>query len=130
MPHDIRQWPATVYPGELQAECPEAEADIDVLIRALRAEGPSPEGYNVKNLGKSKGGLWQANLRVEKRQVRILYAPFGNTIVLFRIHKKGSPQEQQRAYKLAMDRKQKYETFVKEAEAKKRKTGNGSSKPH
>jgi hypothetical protein len=54
-------------------------------------------------------GLWQINLRAQKRQVRILYAPYDQIIVLFRIHKKGSPQEQSRAYQLAMKRKRDYD---------------------
>jgi Phage derived protein Gp49-like (DUF891) len=115
MPHDVRQWPATVYPGEMQKECPEAEANIDVLVRELARRGPSPGGYDVKTLGKEKGGLWQIKLKVQKRQIRILYAPYRETIVLFRIHKKGSPQEQQRAYSLAMKRKREYETSKKSA---------------
>jgi hypothetical protein len=109
MPHDVRQWPDSVYPGEVRDECPEAETVIDTLILNLRCEGLSPEGYRAKNLGKRMGGLWQINLKVEKRQVRVLYAPYGNTIVLFRIHKKGSRQEQQRAYGLAQQRKRDYE---------------------
>jgi hypothetical protein len=109
MPYDILQWPATVYPGEVQAECPEAAEVIDVLIGQMRARGPSPDGYSVKNLGKRKGGLWQINLKVEKRQARILYAPYQGKIVLFRIHKKGSGAEQDRAYDLAMKRKSEYD---------------------
>jgi hypothetical protein len=109
MPYDVRQWPTTVYPGEMKKECPEADARIDVLIRELARRGPSPAGYEVKTLGKGKGGLWQINLKVQKRQIRILYAPYRETIVLFRIHKKGSPQEQQRAYSLAEKRKSEYE---------------------
>jgi hypothetical protein len=130
MPHDVRQWPGTVYPGEVDQECSEAKEDVDVLIRELRAQGPSPAGYEVKNLGKPKNGLWQLNLKVNKRQIRFLYAPYGNTIVLFRIHKKGSPQEQQRAYKLAMTRKDQYEAKQKEEETRKRKTerSNGGSR--
>jgi hypothetical protein len=89
------------YPGEVDSECPEAGAIIDALIRNLALQGPVPAGYRVKPLGKRQQGLWQINLKVEKRQVRILYAPYGETIVLFRIHKKGSPQEQERAYGLA-----------------------------
>lgn len=112
MPHDVRTRPASVYPGEGDSECPEAKATIDVLIRTLRLQGPSPSGYAVKTLGRKLGGLWQINLKVAKRQVRVLYAPYGQTIVLFRIHKKGSPQEQRRAYKLAMTRKSEYEATI------------------
>jgi hypothetical protein len=109
MSHDVLQWPASVYPGEVNSECPEALQIIAILILNLQQYGPSPEIYRVKSLGKKMGGLWQINLKIEKRQVRVLYAPYGRTIVLFRIHKKGSRQEQQRAYELAKDRKRQYE---------------------
>jgi hypothetical protein len=127
MPHDVRQWPNSVYPGEVDSECPEARQVIDTLILNLRRNGPSPEGYRAKNLGKRMGGLWQINLKVEKRQVRILYAPYGLVIVLFRIHKKGSRQEQQRAYELAKDRKREYEIAKDKAE---RNTNGRSSTLH
>jgi hypothetical protein len=109
MAHDVRQWPESVYPGEADDECPEAIAVLDTLLLNLQSQGPAPPGYKVKNLGKKRSGLWQINLKVEKRQVRVLYAPYGNTIVLFRIHKKSSPQEQTRAYELAAERKSQYE---------------------
>jgi hypothetical protein len=109
MAHAVRYWPATVYPGEAKAECPEAMAVIDTLFWRMRSEGPKPIGYDVKPLGAKLSGLWQLNLKVKGRQVRILYAPFGQDIVLFRIHKKSSPQEQKRAYRLAGDRKRDYE---------------------
>lgn len=109
MAHDVRQWPSNVYPGEVDRECPEARAGVAVLLLNLQAHGPSPPGYAVKTLGRKKHGLWQINLKIEKRQVRVLYAPFGQTIVLFRIHKKGSPQEQTRAYELAGKRKREFE---------------------
>jgi len=109
MAYVVCHWPATVFPGEVEAECPEARIVIDVLLMVMGREGPSPEGYAVKTLGRERDGLWQINLRVERRQVRILYAPYGESIVLFRIHKKGSPQEQERAYELAGKRKREYE---------------------
>jgi hypothetical protein len=90
MAYDVRQWPSTVFPGEVDRECPEAREVITVLIRNMRSSGPSPDGYQVKNLGRPLGGVWQINLKVEKRQVRVLYAPYGSVIVLFRIHKKSS----------------------------------------
>jgi len=116
MAYDVRQWPETVYPGEVDRECPEAKEVIAVLIRNMRNSGPSPEGYQVKNLGRKMDGLWQINLKVQKRQIRVLYAPYGAVIVLFRIHKKGSPQEQQHAYGLAKDRKREYEAAKRRAE--------------
>jgi hypothetical protein len=113
MAHNVLQWPSTVYPGEVDGECPEAREVIDALILRLRTQGPSPVGYRVKTLGAKMGGLWQINLKVEKRQIRVLYAPYGPTIVLFRIHKKGSPQEQTRAYTLATERKREYDATKK-----------------
>ena|ERR1700692_4055458 len=121
MPHAVRKWPSSVYPGEIDSECPEAREVIDVLIRNFQTQGPSPAGYAVKSLGQKMGGLWQVNLKVQKRQVRILYAPDGQDIVLFRIHKKGSPQEQGRAYELAKTRKREYE--VEKAKVKQASNG-------
>jgi hypothetical protein len=114
MPYDIRQWPNTVYPGEADSECFEAREVIDVLILELQRQGPQVAGYAVKNLGKRMGGLWQINLKFEKRQIRILFAPYRTTIVLFRIHKKSSAQEQKRAYELAQKRKSAYEQAQRE----------------
>lgn len=101
----------------MERECPEARELLFVLIRNLRRVGPSPAGYRVKTLGAKLGGLWQINLKIRKRQVRLLYAPYnGNNIVLFRIHRKSSPEEQERAYRLAMDRKRQYEITMKLAQ--------------
>jgi hypothetical protein len=94
---------------------------IDALIRAMQRQGPSPEGFSVKTLGKGKGGLWQVNLKVQKRQIRILFVPYASDIVWFRIHKKSSPQEQQRAYDLAVKRKREYEEARKQQEAHERR---------
>lgn len=110
MPHAVLIYPPTVYPGEADAECPEAKPLLDVLIRVLQQHGPSPPGYAVKNLGAQKDQLWQINLRAGGgRQVRVLYAPYKDEIVLFRIHKKSSGPEQQRAYELAIKRKRAFE---------------------
>jgi hypothetical protein len=121
MSYDVLQWPATVYPGEVRHECPEAEPVIDALILQIRREGPSPSGYGVKTLGNKLGRLWQINLKVgQGRQVRILYAPYGQKVVLFRIHKKSSKSEQQRAYELAMERKREYEEAMRKVEISNR----------
>ena len=117
MAHDLRQWPGNVYPEETD-EFPDARADIDVALLRLRQQGPMPEGYEWKNLGrKSMEGLWQLNLKIAEsgRQVRLLYAPYGRAIVLFHIHKKSSPQEQKRAYTKAKARKRKAENIMKQA---------------
>jgi hypothetical protein len=63
------------------------------------------------------GGLWQINLKKQRRQIRVLYAPYGHTIVLFRIHRKGSVEEQDRAYDLAKIRKREYERVRRAANA-------------
>ena len=76
MLYDVKRWPNSVYPGEVDAECPEAIAAIDVMILKLREQGPSPDGYQVKTLGAKMAGLWQINLRVEGRQIRVLYSPY------------------------------------------------------
>jgi hypothetical protein len=110
--HELKQWPQSVYPGETE-EFPEARVDIDVALRELRRQGPSPLGYTVKNLGKAKGYLWQLNLKVQRRQIRILYAPYNQIIVVFKIHKKSSPQEQEGAYVTAMARKNQAERLMK-----------------
>jgi hypothetical protein len=112
MAHALRQWPPDVYPDETH-EFPEAAADIDEALRQLQRQGPSPLGFTAKNLGKSKDYLWQLNLRVQRKQIRILYAPYKTEIVVFRIHKKGSPQEQRRAYVVAMARKKQAEQLMK-----------------
>lgn len=113
MPYEIRQWPKTVYPDELLDECSEAAAIVDVFISEMRRQGPMPLGYSVKNLGGDLDGLWQLNLKVRGRQIRILYAPYKDIITLFRIHKKSSTQEQNRAYRLAKKRKREYEEIMK-----------------
>ena len=51
MAHDVRQWPGSVYPGEVESECPEAREVIDALIWNLKLQGPAPAGYQVKTLG-------------------------------------------------------------------------------
>jgi hypothetical protein len=111
--YTLRGFPASVYPGEMQDECPEADADIAALFLQMARQGPSPAGYRIKSLGQKMRGLWQINLRTAGRQVRILDAPYGNDIVLFRIHKKSSPQEQNRAYELAIRRKRQYEGDIR-----------------
>lgn len=112
MPHDLRQWPDTVYPGEAQ-QLPQAVIEIDAAIRALSRDGPKLEEYSFKPLGKKKDYLWQINFKANGQQIRILYAPYGSTIVIFRIHKKSSKQEQQRAYDLAGKRKREADKIIK-----------------
>ncbi|MDP2330966.1 MAG: hypothetical protein Q8M19_09760 [Reyranella sp.] len=124
MPYDVRQWPATIYPGEIDAECPSAREAVDVLLGEMARFGVALEGYQVKALGKANGYLWQVNLKIVRLQVRILFAPYNQKLVLFRIHKKGSPQEQQRAYALAIKRKKEFEDLEKAQEKKAKHGGN------
>lgn len=114
MPWHLRKWPNAVYPKEAE-EIPEAKEDIDVALFRLATIGPSLEEYGAKCLGKGQDGLWQLGFKVHKKRVRILYAPYGNTIVVYRIHPKTSPQEQERAYELAKKRKKEAERLMKEA---------------
>ncbi len=113
MPYDLRQWPATVYPREAD-QFPECMAAIDHALRQLRDEGPSLEIYGAKNLGKRNDYLWQINLRVNRKQIRVLYAPYNRMIVVFRIHQKSSPQEQRAAYTTASRRKREAELRMKQ----------------
>ena len=109
MAHELKQWPADVYPSE---EFPEAGADIDTALLELHRQGPSPLGYHVKSLGKTKNGLWQLNLKVQRKQIRILYAAYKDFIVVLKIHQKSSAQEQQAAYQVAMARKKSAENLM------------------
>jgi transcriptional regulator with XRE-family HTH domain len=109
----LRQWPASVYPKEAN-DLPEAKPEIDAALRALGRSGPQLEEYGAKCLGQSQDGLWQLSFKVNRKQIRILYAPYDDVIVVFRIHPKTSPQEQQRAYALARDRKKQAERRMKE----------------
>ena len=113
MPHRLKQWPASVYPKEAN-ELPEAKAEIDAALRTLARFGPMREEYGAKNLGQTQDSLWQLGFKVNRKQIRLLYAPYKDVIVLFRIHPKTSPQEQERAYTLAMKRKKEAERIMKE----------------
>lgn len=113
MTHKLRQWPASVYPKEAN-EFPTALEQIDVALLAFARYGPAPEGHNIKPLGKTQCSLWQLNIKVPGHQIRLLYAPYGDVIVVFRIHKKSSPQEQRREYKLACKRKKEAESLMRD----------------
>jgi phage-related protein len=113
MSYRLRQWPSTVYPKEAN-DLPEAKPDIDAALRALGRFGPLREEYGAKNLGQTKGGLWQLGFKVNRKQIRILYAPYNDVIVVYCIHPKTSPQEQERAYERATRRKKEAERQMKE----------------
>lgn len=109
----LRQWPASVYPREAD-DLPDEKPDIDAALRALSRFGPQREEYGAKCLGQGQDGLWQLGFKVNRKRIRILYAPYGDVIAIFRIHPKTSPQEQERAYALARDRKKQAERRMKE----------------
>ena len=109
----LRQWPGSVYPKEAN-DLPDAAPEIDAALRALSRNGPKLEEYGAKCLGQSQDGLWQLGFKVNRKRIRILYAPYGDVIVVFRIHPKTSPQEQERAYTLARERKKQAERRIKD----------------
>ena len=113
MPYELRQWPWNVYPKEVLDDFPEAMADVDVALKEIQAYGPNPITYSVKPLPKNLKGLWQLSMKSGGRQIRLLYSAYGQTIVVSRIHKKSSPQEQQRAYDLALQRKKKADEIIR-----------------
>jgi len=100
----LKQWPAKVYEKEIDPVW-RAQETIDVLLLKMKKEGPAPSGYKSRHHGKGLSGIWQINLKVEKRQIRVLYAQYGLYLVILHIHKKSSPQEQAAGYALAVARK-------------------------
>ncbi|NUQ36036.1 MAG: type II toxin-antitoxin system RelE/ParE family toxin [Planctomycetaceae bacterium] len=114
MTYHVKQYPPAKVVPEESNQFPEAQVELDAAINEMRRQGPSPAGFNVKSLGAVLGGLYQLNLRVKGKQIRILYAPYGTEIILFHIHKKTSPQEQKAGYSVAMARKKEYERKLKE----------------
>lgn len=100
----LKQYPGTVLEKDIDSVW-QADADIDVLLNMMRSEGPKPPGYKWKYHGKKFSYIWQINLKVERRQIRILYVSIGLYIVILHIHKKSSPQEQTAGYATAVRRK-------------------------
>lgn len=100
----LKQWPTKVYEKEIDPVW-RAQAVIDVLLSKMRSDGPNPPGYKSKHHGKQFAYIWQINLKVDQRQIRILYAQYGLYIVILHIHKKSSPQEQTAGYAAAVARK-------------------------
>ncbi|HEX8365864.1 MAG TPA: type II toxin-antitoxin system RelE/ParE family toxin [Allosphingosinicella sp.] len=106
--YELKQWPATVYVKEVEP-LHEVREEADAVLFGLRKEGPNPLGYDAKNLGKDLDYLWQINIKKNRNQYRLLYAPYANKIVVFHFHKKRSKQEQQRGYAKARNRKKDFE---------------------
>lgn len=107
----LKKWPDKVYPGEIDKVWA-ADVAIDVCLNEIKQHGPAPHGYSTKHLGKKMRYIWQLNMKIKGRQIRILYAQYDKIIVLLRIHKKSSPQEQQADYSLAISRKREVDAIM------------------
>ena len=100
----LKQWSDRVREKEVDPVW-RADAAIDVLLNRMRSEGPKPLGYKWNHHGKKLSYIWQINLKVEQRQIRVLFANYGLYIVILHIHKKSSTQEQAAGYVTAIRRK-------------------------
>jgi len=100
----LKKWPNKVYPGEVDPTW-SAGPVIDVFLNEVRKHGPAPLGYNTKHHGKKMLYIWQLNLKIKGRQIRVLYGQYDNIIVFLHFHKKSSAQEQRAGYKIAVERK-------------------------
>ena len=109
--YTLKKWPNNVYPGEIDVTW-NAAVTIDVFLNEVMSQGPAPLGYKTKHHGKAMRSIWQLNLKVKGRQIRVLYAQYDKVIVLLHIHKKSSPQEQQAGYALAIARKKETDAIM------------------
>jgi phage-related protein len=106
MPYRLLCLPERVSKKEIEKLETAPKAEVKAALRDMQRFGPSPEGRNVKNLGKDVGYLWQMNLKANREQIRILYFPHGaSDIVIVSVFMKTSPQEQEREYKNAVKRR-------------------------
>jgi phage-related protein len=115
MPYTISQWSDSVQRKEIEGLPLDASNAVLVMLRTMRRDGPKPSGYKIKPLAKRLHGLSQANLKVNKEQIRVLFSVYGQRIVVLHVFKKTSPQAEQRAYQLALDRKKTVENVLQES---------------
>jgi phage-related protein len=113
MPYTIHQWPGSVQKDEIGALPPDASTAVLVMLRGMRTKGPFPEEYNIKALSNNLHGIRQANLKINKEQIRVLFSVYGNRIVVLHVFKKTSPQIEQRGYRKALNRKSAIEISLK-----------------
>jgi len=113
MPYTIHQWPGSLQKDEIDALPVDASEAVLVMLREMRARGPFLEEYKIKALPKKLHGLRQANLKINKEQIRVLFAVFDSKIVVLHAFKKTSPQVEQRGYRKALDRRKVVEKFLK-----------------
>jgi phage-related protein len=112
MGYAIKQWPASVGKSEIGALPTDAESAVLAMLREMRNRGPMPEEYNIKPLKGHLHGLKQANLKVNREQIRVLFSVYGTQIVVFHVFKKTSPQVETRGYEKALARKKHAELLV------------------
>lgn len=112
MVYDLRQWPPSVQKDEIDKLPTDAVAAILVLFREMRKRGPKLEEYKYKPLPKHLHGLSQINMKINNEQIRILFAVYGQCIVILCAFKKTSPQIEKRAYQNALARKKAAESLM------------------
>jgi phage-related protein len=105
MPYLIQQWPDSVQRKEIDSLPLDASSAVMVMLREMRNRGPWPEEYKIKPLSGHLHGLKQANLKVNREQIRMLFSVYGLRIVVLHVFKKTSPQSETNGYKLALERK-------------------------
>ena len=112
MAFTIHQWPPSLQRKEIEALPLAAQTAVLVMLREMRNSGPHPEAYSVKPLSRNLQGLTQANLKVRKEHIRVIYAVYGIQIVLVSVFKKTSPQLEKHQYKNALARKRTIESII------------------
>jgi phage-related protein len=112
MSYEIKQWPGSVSKSEIGALPLAAESAVLLMLKEMAKRGPMPQEYGIKPLKNHLHGLKQANLKVNKEQIRVLFSVYGSQIVVFHVFKKTSPQVEKRGYQKALDRKKQAETLM------------------
>jgi len=112
MPFTVHQWPASLQRKEIDALPMGARTAVLVMLRAMERDGPHPEAFQTKPLGRHLQGISQANLKIQKEQIRVLYTVYGTRIVLLSVFKKTSPQLEQREYDAALNRKKTVDSII------------------
>jgi hypothetical protein len=112
MAFTIHQWPAGLQRKQIEALPLAAQTAVLVMLREMRNSGPHPEGYSVQPLSRNLRGLTQANLKVRKEHIRVIYAVYGIQIVLVSVFKKTSLQLEKNQYKNALARKRTIESII------------------
>lgn len=93
-----------------------ARTAVFVMLREMQREGPHPSTYSTKPLPRHLHGLTQANLKINREQIRVIYAVYGTRIVVLSVFKKTSPQVERREYETALARKKTVEALIQGGE--------------